>query len=96
MRDLSSPLGVSMFDGEKPPITRKSRKIKRKNARIVAKKNRQQEKRMKDISKSKFGEARGISTKAEDKKKVYCKPGRQLDKSCAGADPRGFKESGRN
>ena len=89
MRDLSSPLGVSMFDGEKPP--RKSR-IKRQNERRGRKKTKEQAKR----TKSKYGEARGISTKAEDKKNVYCKPGRQLDKSCAGADPRGFKSSGRD
>lgn len=80
MRNLSIPLGVSIFDGEG------------KHKRKVRKARREQAKK----TKSKFGEARGISTKAEDKNKVYCKPGRQLDKSCAGADPRGFKESGRN
>tara|TARA_R100000951_G_C2568976_1_gene158102 strand:+ start:15 stop:284 length:270 start_codon:yes stop_codon:yes gene_type:complete len=89
MRDLSSPLGVSMFDGEKPP---KKSRARRKAVKKHAKMQKQHAKK----TKSKFGEARGISTKAEDKKKVYCKPGRQLDKSCAGADPRGFKESGRN
>ena len=105
MRDLSSPLGVSMFDGEKPPKKSSKRKPSKNYRRAV----REHEKLMKSKGsksksksksksqpKSKFGEARGISTKAEGKKKVYCKPGKQLDKSCAGADPRGFKESGRN
>lgn len=46
--------------------------------------------------KPKYGEARGIRTKDDKKGAVYCKPGKQLDKSCAGANPRGFKESGRD
>jgi len=80
-----------MFDGEKPP---RKTKTQRKHDRKISKIRRQQARSAK--SKSKFGEARGISTKAEDKNKVYCKPGRQLDKSCSGANPRGFKESGRD
>lgn len=80
MRDLSSPLGVSIFDGEG------------KHKRKVKKARRQHAKK----TKSKFGEARGIKTKSEDKKNAYCKPGKQLDKSCAGANPRGYKESGRD
>ena len=111
MRDLKNPLAISLFDGEKPPNggNPPKKSSKRKPSRNYRRAVREHEKLMKrkgskdkDKSqsqpqpKSKFGEARGISTKAEDKKKVYCKPGKQLDKSCAGADPRGFKESGRN
>lgn len=96
MRDLNNPLALSFFDGENPPNKSRARRksIKRHN-----KAKKQHEKRMKSKSnKSNFGEARGIRTKTEDKKNnVYCKPGRQLDKSCAGAAKGGgYKESGRD
>lgn len=102
MRDLKNPLAISTFDGAKPPITSKRarRQADRRHAQASRQFNRRRRQQQRSIdrnrTKPKFGEARGISTKAENKKKVYCKPGKQLDKSCAGADPRGFKESGRN
>ena len=80
MRDLTSPLAESLFDGG----DRKHRRNVRRARRNAPK------------TSSKYGEARGLKTKDNTKGKVYCKPGKQLDKSCAGADPRGFKESGRD
>jgi len=88
MRDLTSPLGVSVFDGGGDDMSR----TRKRNQRKVA---RKREKNAPKTS-SKYGEARGISTKNNKKGAVYCKPGKQLDKSCAGANPRGFKESGRD
>lgn len=83
-RDLNSPLSISIFDGEGKK-RRQSRKHDRRVRNAAPKK-----------SKSNFGEARGTSTKTEKKGNVYCKPGGQLDKSCSGANPRGYKESGRD
>lgn len=110
MRDLKNPLAISLFDGEKPPNggNPPKKSSKRKPSRNFRRKVREHEKLMegkgskkgKDKSKSqpksKFGEARGISTKAEDKKEVYCKPGRQQAKSCAGSEPTGAPRGGRN
>ena len=80
MRDVTSPLAESLFDGGD-----------RKHKRNVRRAERNAPK-----TSSNYGEARGISTKNNKKGAVYCKPGKQLDKSCAGANPRGFKESGRD
>ena len=80
MRDLSSPLGVSIFDGE----GKHKRKVKR--ARRQHAKN----------TKSKFGEARGIKTKSEEKGPVYVSK-KQQAKTCSGsAKGGGCKECGRD
>ena len=80
MRDLSSPLGVSIFDGE-GKHKRKVRKARREHAKRTE---------------SKFGEARGMKTKTEEKGPVYVSK-RQQAKSCSGsAKGGGFKECGRD
>lgn len=88
MRDISSPLGVSIFDGDDKP-SRTRRKNAKKNAR-----NRSRNAPKK--TKSKYGGARGERTKEEKKGPVYCKPGRELDKSCKGSEPTGAPKGGRD
>lgn len=80
MRDLTSPLGVSIFDGE-GKHKRKVRKARRQHAKKT---------------KSKYGEARGIKTKSEEKGPVYVSK-KQQAKTCSGsAKGGGFKECGRD
>lgn len=110
MRDLNNPLALSLFDGEKPlnggnPPKKRSKRKPSRNYRNAVKEH---EKRMKGSSKSKsksksksqpkskFGEARGISTKTEEKGPVYVSK-KQQAKSCSGsAKGGGYKEGGRD
>ena len=99
MRDLRNPLGVSLFDGEKPPKEKKTTtekkpsRARKKNARRNA---RNRTRNAPEKSKSKFGEARGIKTKTEEKGPVYVSK-KQQAKTCSGsAKGGGFKECGRD
>ena len=81
MRDLTSPLAESLFDGGDRKHKRKVRRAQRQHEKKTA---------------SKFGEARGMKTKTEEKGPVYVSK-KQQAKSCSGsAKGGGYKECGRD
>ena len=102
MRDLKNPLAISTFDGAKPPITSKRarRQADRRHAQASRQFNRRRRQQQRSIdrkrTKPKFGEARGTSTKTEEKGPVYVSK-KQQAKSCSGsAKGGGYTECGRD
>jgi hypothetical protein len=87
MRDLTNPLALSLFDGGGDDMSR----TRKRNQRKVA---RKREKNAPKTS-SKYGEARGISTKTEKKGPVYVSK-KQQAKTCANSLPTGSPGGGRD
>lgn len=79
MRDLTSPLAESLFDGG----DRKHRRNVRRARRNAPK------------TSSRYGEARGLKTKTEEKGPVYVSK-KQQAKTCAGSEPTGAPKGGRD